>query len=72
MTAIEIINQIEADKKARHIEPHHAMLIEIEAMACINQQELALSIVRAELVQLWEDKKIQIGDTINSKYIKVL
>ena len=72
MTAIEIINQIEADKKARSIEPHHATLREIEVMACINQQELALCIVRAELVELWKEKKIQIGDTINSKYITVL
>ena len=72
MTAIEIIQQIESDKKSRGIEPTHALLIEIEDIAVMNHQSLALEIVRAELIQLWKDKKIQVGDTINSQYIKIL
>jgi len=72
MTAIEIIQQIESDKKSRGIEPTHALLIEIETIAVMDKQSLALEIVRAELVQLWKDKKIQVGDTINSQYIKIL
>ena len=72
MTAIEIIQQIESDKKSRGIEPAHALLIEIETIAVMDKQALALEIVRAELIQLWKDKKIQVGDTINSQYIKIL
>ena len=72
MTAIEIINLIEADKIERCIRPYHALLHEIETIAVMGQQSLALEIVRAELVQLWKDKKIQVGDTINSQYIKIL
>jgi len=72
MTVIEIINQIEADKKRQGIEPHHALLREIEAIAVMNHEALALEIVRAELVQLWKDKKIQVGNAVNSQYIKVL
>ena len=72
MTALEIIKQIESDNKSRGIEPHHAILVEIETIAVMGQQSLALEIVRAELVELWKEKKIQIGDTINSQYINIL
>lgn len=65
MTTIEIINQIEADKKARKIEPHHALLTEIYKYG--NWET-----VKAELTELWRDKKIQVGHTINSQYIIVL
>ena len=65
MTAIEIINQIEADKKARHIEPHHAILIDIYKYG--NWEA-----IKAELTELWKDNKIHIGQTINSQYIKIL
>jgi hypothetical protein len=33
MTLIEIINQIEADKIARHIEPHYAVKMEVIKIA---------------------------------------
>lgn len=64
MTAIEIINQIEADKLSKKIEPHHATLLEIEGVA--------KRLIRDELNQLWSDKKIRVGDTINGKYITIL
>ena len=72
MTALEIIHQIENDKIARSIRPYQALLIEIETIAVMDKQSLALEIVRAELVQLWKDNKIKIGDTINPQYIKIL
>ena len=65
MTAIEIINQIEADKKARKIEPQHALLTDIYKYG--NWET-----VKAELTELWRDKKIYVGNTINSQYIKIL
>ena len=71
MTAIEIINKIEKNKKDRHIEPTHATLREIEEMA-IEDGFSSKKIVRAELNQLWTEKKIQVGDNINGKYIKLL
>jgi hypothetical protein len=64
MTAIEIINQIEADKISRHIEPHHATILEVDGVA--------KRLIRDELNQLWTDRKILVGDTINGKYIKIL
>jgi len=68
MTAIEIINQIEEDKKRRGIEPHHALLHEINRVAGQEHWDS----VRNELEGLQRDKKIQVGDTINSQYIKIL
>ena len=72
MTAIEIINQIEADKRTRLIEPHFATLIEIEGVAKNTQPVITREMVRAELVQLWKDKKIRVGDTLNGNYITIL
>lgn len=68
MTAIEIINQIEADKKERHIAPHHATLLEIEARAT----DMTILQIRTELNQLWVSKKIKVGNTINGKYINII
>lgn len=68
MTAIEIINLIESDKIRRKIEPHHALLHEINGIAGVDNWEA----VRVELEELLKDKKIQVGDTINSQYIKIL
>jgi hypothetical protein len=72
MTAIEIINQIEADKRTRLIEPHFATLLDIESVAKNSQPVITRDIIRAELIQLWKDKKIRVGDTLNGNYITIL
>ncbi len=72
MTIIEIINQIEADKKKRKVAPTHARLREVLNMAaqyypiCVNE------IVSAELEELVKQNVISIGDTINDKYIRII
>lgn len=66
MDIIEIINQIEADKKARKIAPTHATFLEIVSIHG-NRDE-----VRNKLNQLYVERKIVIGETINDKYIKLI
>jgi len=63
LSIIEIINQIEADKKARNIFPTYATFLEI-AKIHGNGNE-----VRNELNRLWVEKKIKVGKTVNDKYI---
>jgi len=67
MTVIEIINQIEADKIDRHIEPHHSLRKEVA-------QQMGISYTYAfELLEtLCNQKIIKIGDTLNDYYIKIL
>jgi hypothetical protein len=67
MTVIEIINQIEADKIARHIEPHHALRKEVAKTMDISY------IVAFELLEtLCKQKIIKMGDALNDYYIKIL
>jgi len=72
MTAIEIINQIEADKKARKVEPTHALIREVENIAYQVHGVFAKHIIISELDRLIRDRVIIIGDTINDKYITIL
>lgn len=65
MDIIEIINQIEEDKKRRRIEPTHAMFLEIVRIHG-NMDE-----VKKELNKLYLEKKIKIGETIKDKYITI-
>lgn len=70
MNIIEIINQIEADKRNRMIAPTHAIKKEITERAAsfgISPPE-----VDTELNNLQEWGVIYIGDTINDKYIQIL
>jgi len=66
--AIDIINQIEADKISRKIEPHFATVVEIFSKV----SGLEKSILIAELKELVKERKIMVGRTINTEYIKVL
>lgn len=72
MTAIEIINQIEADKIRLHIAPVHALKLEVIKKAQAIHGTFAKAIIEAELTELVRTGKIKIGDTLNDKYIKVL
>lgn len=70
MDIIGIINQIEADKRARNIAPTHAIKKEIieKAASC----GISPSEVEAELNRLQEWQIIYMGNTINDKYIQIL
>ncbi|OJV40854.1 MAG: hypothetical protein BGO29_14905 [Bacteroidales bacterium 36-12] len=72
MKTIEIINQIEADKKERKIEPAHALVCEVIIKAKKYYQICTDEIVMAELEELVKQGVILMGDTINDKYIKIL
>lgn len=61
MNALEVIAMIVDEKKARRIEPSHALLKEV----------LALGVTLASLQELTESGKIRLGNTLNDKYITV-
>jgi DNA-binding IclR family transcriptional regulator len=67
MTVIEIINQIEADKLSRHIEPHYALRKEVA-------RAMGISFTDAyQLLKTLCDKGIiKMGNTVNDYYIKIL
>jgi len=65
MSIIEIINWIEADKKARNIFPTHATFREI--LKIHGRREEAVK----ELNNLYVEGKIKVGDTVNDKYIRI-
>ena len=72
MSVIEIINQIEANKKERHIWPFNAIILEIEDIAATIHPFMHRQIVKAELEELVYQGKILIAKTINDYYITVL
>ena len=65
-----IILQIIADKKARNIEPTHATSKEVYSIAI--SKGLSLTDVRNGLNELYLAGEIEVGRTINDKYIKIL
>ena len=72
MTAIEIINQIEADKKARKIERSYALKLEVIKKAQSMGMAFANEIIEAEIIELERQGKIVLGKTLNDNYITVL
>ena len=72
MTAIEIINQIEADKKARCIERSYALKLEVIKIAQSMGMAFANEIIEAEIIELERQGKIILGKTLNDNYITVL
>ena len=66
MDIVEIINQIEEDKKARNTVPAHARFLEIVNIHG-NRDEAG-----KELNRLYAENKVKIGDTVNDKYIKLV
>ena len=66
---LTIINQISNEKKARNIEPTHALFKEVFDRATI--EGIAADEIRSGLNELFIAGKIEVGRTINDKYIKI-
>ena len=64
-----IILKIIADKKARNIEPTHAIFKEVFDRATI--EGIASDEIRNGLNELYLAGEIEVGETINDKYIKI-
>ena len=64
-TILEII----ADKKQRNIEPTHALFKEVFDRATI--EGIAADEIRNGLNELFINGEIEVGDTLNDKYIKI-
>ena len=67
---LEIINQISNEKKARNIEPTHALFKEVFDRATI--EGIAADEVRNGLNELFINGEIEVGDTLNDKWIRIL
>ena len=65
----KIINQISNEKKAMNIEPTHALFKELFDRATI--EGIAADEIRSGLNELFIAGKIEVGRTINDKYIKI-
>ena len=66
----KIINQISSEKKARNIEPTHALFKEVFDRATI--EGIAANEIRNELNELYLYGEIEVGDTLNDKWIRIL
>ena len=64
-----IILEITADKKKRKIEPTHAILKEVYSIA--KSKGLSIEDVNNGLNELYLAGAIEVGRTINDKYIKL-
>ena len=64
-----IILEVIADKKARNIEPTHALFREVFERATI--ESIAADEIRKGLNELFINGEIEVGRTINDKYIKI-
>lgn len=65
-----IILEITADKKSRNIEPTHATFKEVYSIAI--SKGLSVTDVRNGLNKLYLAGEIEVGRTINDKYIRIL
>ena len=65
-----IILEITADKKKRKIEPTHAILKEVYSIA--KSKGLSIEDVNNGLNELFINGEIEVGDTLNDKWIRVL
>ena len=65
-----IILKIIADKKARNIEPTHSILKEVYSIA--KSKGLSIEDVNNGLNELYLAGEIEVGKTINDKWIRVL
>ena len=66
----KIINQISSEKKARNIEPTHALFKEVFDRATI--EGIAADEIRKGLNELFINGEIEVGDTLNDKWIRIL
>ena len=65
-----IILKVIADKKQRNIEPTHALFKEVFDRATI--EGIAADEIRNGLNELFIAGEIEVGDTINDKWIRIL
>ena len=65
-----IILQITADKKARNIEPAHAFFRDVFDRAKI--EGIAADEIRNGLNELYLAGEIEVGETLNDKWIRIL
>ena len=65
-----IILEVISDKKARNIEPTHALFREVFDRATI--EGIAADEIKKGLNELFINGKIEVGDTLNDKWIRVL
>ena len=65
-----IILKIIANKKARNIEPTHALFKDVFDRATI--EGIAADEIRNGLNELFINGEIEVGDTLNDKWIRVL
>ena len=65
-----IILEITADKKKRNIEPTHALFKEVYDIA--KSKGLSVADVKNGLNELFITGDIEVGRTINDKYIRIL
>ena len=66
---LKIINQISSEKKARSVEPTHALFKEVFGRATI--EGIAADEIRNGLNELFLAGNIEVGRTINDKYITI-
>ena len=64
-----IISEITADKKQRNIEPTHALFKEVFDRATI--EGIAADDIRKGFNELFINGEIEVGRTINDKYITI-
>ena len=64
-----IILEIIADKKQRNIEPTHALFKDVFDRATI--EGIAADEIKSGLNELFINGEIEVGDTLNDKYIKI-
>ena len=65
-----IIIEIIADKKQRNIEPNHATFKEVYYLG--QKQGLSATSIKSGLNELFLGGEIEVGDTLNDKWIRVL
>ena len=65
-----IILKVIADKKQRNIEPTHALFKDVFDRATI--EGIAVDDIRNGLNELFINCEIEVGDTLNDKWIRIL
>ena len=65
-----IILKVIADKKQRNIEPTHALFKDVFDRATI--EGIAADEIRKGLNELFINGEIEVGDTLNDKWIRIL
>ncbi len=65
---LDTIKEIQEQKIKAKKEPSHAMFIEV--LQALNDKGITQEKLRKDLNRLYKEDKIEVGSTLNSKYIK--